>query len=1133
MKSKIFTLLLSVLLLTSAVSWGQYLGEGSNWYFGDQAGCTWCTLQANGDPMYLMDGMVDTNEGVATISDSQCNLLFYTDGILVWDALHNVMPNSLGTSPGGSLTGDPSSTQSGVIVPKPMDPNTYYIFSVDANIGSGGLAYTRIDMLANGGTGDVDLAEKNIALFNPSTEKIAAVNHANNGDIWVITHQWNNNQFNVYLVTSTGVNVTTPVISNVGVIHSGTSGNTRGYMKASPGGGMVCLGIEGMNIWELFTFNNSTGQLTDAITLDYTMNDDCYGVEFSVDEHYLYGSERWGTDLHQWDVSLTTPAAIIASHQLVATLGTANGGALQLAPDQKIYLARNGTKYLGRINDPILAGTACNYVDNAVLLGPDMNSARDSNEGLPTFIATFFNQAEFTFETSCDHDTVTFFIPNPQGLDMAYWNFDWPTSNPNYIYSGTQDTVQFIYSAGGVYTVELVTERDNDYDTVYADVFFSQTPDVNLGPDQTLCTNETLFFDLSFNDQYALDGSCDYFWEADLGTQTFYDSTATYLIDKPGIYTVTVYSDSICGQVTDILEIEYNNVEADLGVDITSGLCVGDVHVLDATYANQTYGVSTYQWNTGSNQPTINVMSTGIYSVTIYNGQCEDADSIYIEFDNPLTYPLGPNANLCVGSLITLDAGNSGANYAWSTGMFTQTIDVDIPGTYTVTITNACGQIVDDILLTPLDIPEVDLGADITICEGTPEVISAYVDNSTYIWSTGAVTDQIAVFYGGNYAVTVTNECGSNFDEIYVYGDIPLPNYSLGNDTSVCSGFELDAGYANMEYYWSNNATTQSIIITESGDYAVDLTNACGTYSDIIHIDIIEMDVDLGGDTVMCPGTPIILDAGNPGSIYLWSNQAVDQTLQVTQAGTYSVMVTNICETQEDTIVVTEYNMNLDLGADTDICEDDEFELDAGHPGASYSWSNGETTQVIEVLQSGLYELTVSHYCGNLTDEIQITVNPAPVVNFGADTLYITGGLPIVLDPNTSGSAYLWSNDSTSSTIIAEVPGTYSVTVTNDYGCDGEGSVIVKYPFSIDKVKAENKVILYPNPGQNTLYMTFDDLRVSEIRVYSAIGQQISQIQHVEGRVELNTQNLSEGVYFVKIRTNDDILVIKPFSVIR
>ncbi|MEA3445829.1 MAG: T9SS type A sorting domain-containing protein, partial [Bacteroidota bacterium] len=612
-----------------------------------------------------------------------------------------------------------------------------------------------------------------------------------------------------------------------------------------------------------------------------------------------------------------------------------------------------------------------------------------------------------------------------------------------------------------------------------------------------------------------------------------YDSLPTYLIDKPGIYTCTVYADSICGQVTDILQVEYNNMVANLGVDVTEGLCVGDIHILDATYSNTTYGPSTYSWNTGSNQPTINVTSSGIYSVTIVNGLCTDVDSIYVHFDNPLTYPLGPDANLCSGSLITLSAGNNGSNYAWSTGMFSQTIDVDNPGTYSVTVTNACGQIVDDIILSPLDIPDVDLGIDFTICEGTPENIDAYVDNSTYVWSDGQVTPQIAVFYGGLYSVTVTNECGSNYDEIFVYGDTPLTNFDLGSDTAVCSGFELDAGYPNMEYYWSNNETTQIIEITQSDDYGVDVTNACGTYSDFIHIDIIELNIDLGPDTVMCPGTTITLDAQNPGSIYSWSNGAPTQTIDITQPGQVWVMVTNICETNSDTLNITLFDDILDLGIDTTICENFLFVLDAQHPGAEYTWSTGETTQTIEALQTGLYALTISHYCGNLNDEIDIVVNPAPVVDFGTDTLYLPGGNPIVLDPQANGTSFIWSNDSTGSTTTALYPNTYSVTVTNEFGCEGEGSVIVMYKIGIDKIEAEEKVLLYPNPVQNKLFISFNDLQINEIRIYNSIGSLISQIKNVENPVEISTNNLAEGVYFVKIRTSKDAMIIKPFSVVR
>ena len=1142
MKSRIFTLLISVLLF-SVTAMAQYPGPGSNWYFGDMAGCTWCTLQPNGDPLYLMDGQLTTNEGVATISDEQCNLLFYTDGKEVWNANHQIMANSLNSSVGGNLTGNSSSTQSGVIVPKPLDPNTYYIFSVDANIGSGGLAYSRVDMTMNGGLGDVDLAEKNVTLFNPSTEKIASCAHSNGLDIWVITHQWNNNQFNVYLVTSTGVQLTTPVINVIGQVHSGSSGNTRGYMKSSPNGTMLALGIEGMNTYEIFQFDNATGVLSNPIVLDDPNGayEDCYGVEFSLSEQFLYGSERWGTDIWQWDVTTWSQPAIMATSQSVATLSSSAGGALQMAPDQKIYCARNSTDFLGRINSPDMLGTACNYVDQAILLGPDANQARDSNEGLPTFISSFFVPAVIEYETTCTNPYVRFIIPNAQSLDYGHWNFDYPNTDPAFHLSSPNDTVYFAYPIAGLYTVRLITERDNLFDTTFVEVPFSQDPVIDLGPDVTLCEDQIITYDLAYCDSAAIDHVCEYDWTSLLGTQTFYDTLPTFLIDKPGTYSVTVTSDSICGPAIDEIVVEYNNMTAQLGVDVTTGLCQGDVYTLDATYSNTTYGSTDYVWQNGSISPTFNVTATGIYSVTMTNGSvaagyCTDIDSVYIEFDAPLSMPFADQTqNLCVGSMATLDAQNPDANYAWSTGLFTQTIDVVNPGPYAVTVTNSCGTIIDTVTMISLDVPPVDLGPDITICEGSPQVIDAYIDDCTYAWSTGDVMPQISVDTAGLFFVTVTNECGDAIDQIYVYADQDLIDFSLGSDTTVCPGFVLDCGYSDIEYYWSNNQTTQSIVINQSDDYGVDITNQCGTYSDVIHIDVIQMNLNLGEDQTLCPGSSIAMDAGNPGSVYTWSNGATTQTTDITQPGEVWVMVSNICETQFDTIQVDEYDMTLNIGADTALCEGETLRLDALHPGATYTWSNGATTQTIDVFETGVYALTVSHFCGDLNDEIAVDVNPNPVVDFGADTIYFVNGQDVTLDPQAIGASYEWTNGASDSVIVVTTNemGPYGVTVTSEDGCVGTGQVYVKFPVGIDEFGIAGQIKLYPNPAKDKLFISIDDLNVEEIRIYNALGSLMAEYNQIEETTELTVNNLSEGVYFVKILTDKNEVAIKPFSVVK
>ena len=192
--------------------------EASKWYFGINAGLDFST----GNPIALTNGELVTDEGCATISENNGDLLFYTDGITVWDKQHNIMPNGTG------LTGDSSSTQSAIIVPKPGDVSIFYIFTVDDLAGPNGLRYSEVNMTLNGGNGDIT-NQKNIELNAFTTEKISAVKHANGIDFWVVTHDWNNNNFLSYQVTTAGVNIV-PVISSVGEEHGDNGLDSKGYL---------------------------------------------------------------------------------------------------------------------------------------------------------------------------------------------------------------------------------------------------------------------------------------------------------------------------------------------------------------------------------------------------------------------------------------------------------------------------------------------------------------------------------------------------------------------------------------------------------------------------------------------------------------------------------------------------------------------------------------------------------------------------------------------------------------------------------------------------------------------------------------------------------------------------------------
>lgn len=321
---------------------------------------------------------------------------------------------------------------------------------------------------------------------------------------------------------------------------------------------------------------------------------------------------------------------------------------------------------------------------------------------------------------------------------------------------------------------------------------------------------------------------------------------------------------------------------------------------------------------------------------------------------------------------------------------------------------------------------------------------------TSYLWTvpTGAVvnsgqgTTNISVTFGGSsgsITVTPSGTCGTgNTSSLTVTVNAP-PVVNLGADVTQCGGtVSLNAQNPGNVYVWSTGATTQSITVSTSGTYSVTVTTPAGcTGTDVVNVTINPAPiVNLGADITQCGGSAT-LDAQNPGSTYVWSNSATTQTISVSTSGTYSVTVTDVngC-TGTDVINV---NINtapvVNLGADVTQCGGSVL-LDGQNPGSTYLWSTSATTQTISVSASGTYSVTVTSPGGCTgTDVINITINPAPAVNLGADITQCGG--TATLDAQNPGNTYAWSNSATTQTITVSASGTYSVVVTGSNGCTG------------------------------------------------------------------------------------------------
>lgn len=331
-----------------------------HWYFGNRAGIDFSSGTALADT----SGALITSEGCASISDTAGNLQFYSDGRTVWNRNHQIMPNGNGLL--GGANG--SSTQQALIIPKPLSPNFYYLFTTDEaeNSGANGMRYTVIDMNLDGGLGDIDVTQKNVLLFAPCTEKLAAVNHCNDTNVWVLGHEVNNNHFKAYLLTSIGID-TNAVVSAVGHNMS-TNGGMQGSMRFSPDGRKICFASDSLlRRIELADFENISGVVSNGITLQLGINFK-FVICFSPSSERLYV----GNDIYQYDISLNDTTLIQLSQSTIYN-STVTSAAIQHTCTGQLISHHIGISSsdstLDLIQNPDYIGSACNYLPNSIHLG--------------------------------------------------------------------------------------------------------------------------------------------------------------------------------------------------------------------------------------------------------------------------------------------------------------------------------------------------------------------------------------------------------------------------------------------------------------------------------------------------------------------------------------------------------------------------------------------------------------------------------------------------------------------------------------------------------------------------------------------------------------------------------------------
>jgi hypothetical protein len=349
----------------------------NTWVFGSQA-----SIDFNSSPPTpSVAPPMNASEGTAAISGLPNTLLFYTDGVKVWNFNHTLMANGVG------LMGNTSSTQSALIVP--CHCHKFFIFTTDAAPGYTGLRYSMVDTLPNG-TRYVQ-NPKNVMLLPNAAEKIAGLRIPGSNAFWVVAHRVGSNQFFAYRINNATCTIGPPVVSAAGTSYVGGSfGYGQGQMKFAPAGSLLAvagLDFGPASFLELFQFNMASGTVTPVmvnVSGSYIPARDVsshgfYGVEFAPNSKVLYATTILGSNvLYRYDLTLGQFVATT-----IANFGSGNYkvGALQRGPDGKIYIARPGMAFLSYLSNP-------NAVNGGWPSPPfALASGTHSNLGLPSFPA--------------------------------------------------------------------------------------------------------------------------------------------------------------------------------------------------------------------------------------------------------------------------------------------------------------------------------------------------------------------------------------------------------------------------------------------------------------------------------------------------------------------------------------------------------------------------------------------------------------------------------------------------------------------------------------------------------------------------------------------------------------------------
>ncbi|MCK5822155.1 MAG: hypothetical protein KAH17_09715, partial [Bacteroidales bacterium] len=1044
--------------------------EGDIWYFGNQAG-----LDFSGDyPFPLTNSQMNAPAGCTSIADSSGNLLFYSNGSTVWNQNHEILINGTG------LFGDSLATMSANILPYPGDSTKYYLFTNRRYPGADSSYYGGHFYLLDFSVNHLGRIRQELSSHTPdeamtplATEKFMAIPYGKNADstngkagYWILTHQIQSNNFIIYQLDTT--------LREFGVFQAGSnnSTSTSGYLKANRQGSQFALAC-----WkwvQIFDFNNKTGEIKYRFHLygddgkhRNTYQNRIYGLEFSPSGKYLFGTGIEDGIIYRWEVTRNNTRDVRKSTKYIREFPDGKYGALQLAPDGKIYVAKKGHDHLGVIQSPDRSFSR--FKDNGVrLIDTDTGLGGISQMGLPVNLPASWKLPEFQILHTCLGDTTMLYFTDTVGYrdTASYAIYKKGNLQPDTIIRA-RSTHEALYRfpETGDYKIILRINRFGNELELERDLSITQALPINWVDTTLFCSGNDLVLDGGFGAFYEWD-------DTDERDRIRIISNQEYLLQK---YRVRVTDYHGC-EVWDTIHVLKKFSPEVARVETTKALCganngsamvfpVGQIDDFD------------YFWEEDSTETSNSLQNIPgcFYHVHVINPKttCARIREIHVPELGGADVQIISSADsiVCPGTMVTLTAINADG-YEWMNveGYTNAQINVTpfTDTSYTVKAFSSDDEgheciTYAEIHIDVFSVTKPDLGPDKSTCLGDTVTLQPQGEFETWNWSNGMQGDSIVLFDSHPQLILEVKDYNACYSKDTISIEFtPPPKLTIKSTKALCGALNgtvtvtPDGAIEEFLYFWDSDSTETGNVLSNlgAGLYSVrvvSLISSCENYAEIAVTELGGPDTKIipSIDSTICAGTEITLKALN-GDAFEWINLNGSSDEEVTvnpyETTTYSLKGFSIDDQNNTCTTIVEHTVfvhpitKADLGEDQEGCQGDTIWLRGGADFKKWIWSTGETAAMIGVVESQ-QPLTVnvadSNYCWS-TDEINILIHPYPEINLGEDRS-ICANQPIEISGGF-GDEYLWSTGDISHEIYVSQSGIYSLKVTSS-GCASVDSI--------------------------------------------------------------------------------------------